>query len=186
MLSPGLGIHDHKLCGILQTPSPNVGGYISPTLIVIHYTGGSSAKSAVNTFLRKASKVSAHVVIGARGSITQMVPFNRRAWHAGKSSWKGRPSCNGFAVGIELVNPGWLASDGIRARHKSGGPIRTWGLYPDVQVRSCADVCRSLLTYYHIQDIVGHDDVSPGRKTDPGPAWDWPSFLERVGPALLG
>jgi N-acetylmuramoyl-L-alanine amidase len=87
---------------------------------------------------------------------------------------------NDFSVGIELVNPGYLSDTGMRAKHKSGGPERTWALYPEAQVSSCADVCRALMMTYPIGDIVGHDDVSPGRKLDPGPAWDWTGFKARL------
>lgn len=109
-------------------------------------------------------RVSAHVVIGRNGQITQYVPFHRRAWHAGVSSFEGRESCNDFSVGIELE-----------------GTDKTE--FSDAQYDALNRVLQSLLNHYpelSPDNIVGHSDIAPGRKTDPGIGFDW----QRVKSAL--
>jgi len=81
-------IKNHKLVGVDYKRSPNQSGTIKPTYLVIHYTAGRSAEAAVRTLTSRKRKASAHLVIGRDGSVTQLVPFNRKAWHAGKSEWK--------------------------------------------------------------------------------------------------
>jgi AmpD protein len=106
--------------------------------------------------------VSAHVLIARDGTLTQYVPFTRRAWHAGKSEYCGRNACNDFSVGIELEGTDDLA-------------------YASEQYRALADIVAALRRAYPSlarADIVGHSDIAPGRKTDPGPAFDW-AELER-------
>lgn len=105
-------------------------------------------------------RVSAHVLIRRDGECLQFVPFARRAWHAGASCWAGREACNDFSIGIELEG-----CDDVP--------------YTDAQYERLAAVCRALLLAYPTlsrQAIVGHADVAPGRKTDPGPAFDWERF----------
>lgn len=102
-------------------------------------------------------RVSAHLLVRREGDIVQYVPFHERAWHAGESSWCGRGACNDYAVGIELEG-----SDDVP--------------YAQVQYRRLAEVVGALATAYpriSAQRIAGHSDVAPGRKTDPGPAFDW-------------
>jgi AmpD protein len=103
-------------------------------------------------------RVSAHLLIRRRGELVQYVPFQRRAWHAGTSSWEGRDAVNDFSIGIELEGT-------------DDTP------YEDVQYRRLADLVRTLADAYPAlapERIVGHSDVAPGRKTDPGPSFDWP------------
>jgi AmpD protein len=102
-------------------------------------------------------KVSAHVLIARGGALTQYVPFDRRAWHAGKSEYCGRSACNDFSVGIELEGTDDLP-------------------YEAVQYRVLAELIAALRRAYpSLRDaaVVGHSDIAPGRKTDPGPAFDW-------------
>lgn len=102
-------------------------------------------------------RVSAHLFIDRAGALTQFVSFADRAWHAGRSSYAGRPDCNDFAIGIEL-----------EGTDTSG--------YEPRQMEVLAAVCRALLDRYPAlaaQRIVGHSDIAPGRKTDPGPSFDW-------------
>lgn len=102
--------------------------------------------------------VSAHVLIARDGTLTQYVPFTKRAWHAGKSSYCGRSACNDFSVGIELEG-----SDDVPYEH--------------AQYAALADLIAALRRGYpslRAADVVGHSDIAPGRKTDPGPAFDWP------------
>jgi len=102
--------------------------------------------------------VSAHAVIRRAGDITQYVPFGARAWHAGASSYQGRPGCNDFSVGIELE-----------------GADET--IYTEPQYASLAPLIVALCAAYpalSFERLAGHSDIAPGRKTDPGPAFDWP------------
>ena len=102
-------------------------------------------------------RVSAHFLIRRRGELVQFVPCDRRAWHAGASSWRGREKCNDFSVGIEL--------EGTDDRP-----------YTAAQYRRLARVTEALRARYPIADIVGHSDIAPGRKTDPGAAFDWLAY----------
>lgn len=106
-------------------------------------------------------KVSSHLFISRRGGLTQFVPFHRRAWHAGESAWRGRPGCNDYAIGIEL--------EGTDDR-----------AYTRSQYRKLRQVLRALLSRYprlSPEAVVGHAEIAPGRKTDPGPAFDWSRLL---------
>jgi len=177
--------------------SPNRGGAIKPTLLVMHYTAGQNAAGAISWLCNPAAKASAHLVIDQSGQATQLVPFTVSAWHAGQSVWKGKKFCNGFSVGIELVNPGFLTkrADGkfydvsgkvvpssqvITAHHKNGGPEQPWMVYPVEQLQAASDIATAIVEAYGIKEIVGHEDVAPGRKTDPGPAFPMSGFVSRV------
>jgi len=102
-------------------------------------------------------RVSAHFVIRRDGTLVQFVPCSRRAWHAGESSWRDRVRCNDFSIGIELEGTDEAA-------------------YEPAQYTVLARLARALRARYPIGDIVGHSDVAPGRKTDPGSAFDWTQF----------
>jgi N-acetylmuramoyl-L-alanine amidase len=194
-------ISRHRLLRDDGTPvpyrrSPNQGAGISPELVVVHYTAGSSAESSIAWLTDPAARASAHLVVARDGSVTQLVRFDRRAWHAGRSSWNGRENVNGFGIGIELDNAGallrrgdgWTSAwgapiddaDVVTAAHKHGGPVRGWHAYSARQLAVAADVANTLVRHYDLVDVVGHDDVSPGRKTDPGPAFPMQSFRARV------
>jgi N-acetyl-anhydromuramoyl-L-alanine amidase len=115
-----------------------------------------------------ALRVSSHVLVSRNGEFTQYVPFHRRAWHAGESCFEGRRACNDFSIGIELEG---LDGDG----------------YEEVQYAQLAALIHALCRAYPSLSrgrIAGHEDVAPGRKTDPGPGFDWPhlrSLLARAG-----
>jgi AmpD protein len=114
-------------------------------------------------------KVSAHVLVGRDGALTQYVSFHRRAWHAGRSSYSGRTACNDFSVGIELEGT-------------DDSP------YTRAQYESLAAVVRALRSAYPSlrgADIVGHSDIAPGRKSDPGAAFDWSALRDLLGDARL-
>jgi len=98
--------------------------------------------------------VSAHLLIKRDGSVIQFVPFNKRAWHAGESSFYGQDNCNDFSIGIELEG-----TDNLN--------------YEAVQYQSLKTTLKQLKNYYSVQNIVGHSDIAPGRKTDPGDAFNW-------------
>ena len=101
-----------------------------------------------------ALRVSAHFLIRRTGELTQFVSCQRRAWHAGVSSWRGRERCNDFSIGVELEGSDEQA-------------------FEDLQYIRLIDLIKSLRERYAIDAIVGHSDISPGRKTDPGPCFDW-------------
>ncbi len=114
-----------------------------------------------------ALQVSAHLLLERDGALTQFVPFDRRAWHAGLSCYRGREACNDFSIGIELEG-----CDDIP--------------YSDAQYRQLATLISQLLKCYPTlspERIVGHNDIAPGRKTDPGPAFDWPRLRRLLAEA---
>ncbi|MFA5937539.1 MAG: N-acetylmuramoyl-L-alanine amidase [Candidatus Paceibacterota bacterium] len=183
------------LLGVSRVESPDHGGTISPEAIVLHYTGGGSAKGSIDWLSKKDEVfVSAHLVIDRNGSICQLVPFDREAWHAGVSAWQGRKSLNKWSIGIEMANFGPLVSAAsgyaktstgnlLMPREVYSGPHSNskcqsllWEAYPHVQVLSCLEVCRALIEEYGIQIVVGHSDVAPDRKIDPGPAFPMEAF----------
>jgi len=188
----------HHLTGPLVTydGSGNVspGVVIKPTYVVIHYTVISYSATVKSFGPAGSRKASAHLVVSRSGQVTQMVDFNRRAWHAGESFWNGLSDLNTHSVGIELENYGYLQLQGddkylsdnnqivgpsqvVQARHKNPkSTARYWERYPPAQLDACEDICDALVTHYGIQEILGHDDVSPGRKSDPGPAFP----MERI------
>jgi AmpD protein len=163
------------LCGLRKIPSPNCDArpISTPlTLLVIHNIslppGEFGTHSVSQLFTNQLNpdahpyfkqleglKVSAHFLIRRDGAIIQFVSCNKRAWHAGVSSWQGRAACNNFSLGIELEGSDLVAFD-------------------DKQYAALARLIRLLLRHYPtIQHIVGHSDIAPGRKTDPGPYFDW-------------
>lgn len=177
--------------------SPNHGGKIDPRYIIIHYTAGLTADGATATFLDPAGKTSAHLVIDRDGAIVQMVPFNQRAWHAGVSRWHGIEGLNGHSIGIELVNAGrltrapgrWLTwtgrvvndADVVEAVHQHEHMLAGWHMFSEVQILAAVDACQAIANAYpDILDIIGHDDIAPGRKSDPGPAFPMASFRARA------
>lgn len=182
-----------RLENALWKPSYNCGrpgSLKKPRQVVIHYTAGRNAGSAANWLCSKASKASAHLVIGRAGEVYQLVGFDTVAWHA--------THANKYSIGIELDNPGPLvrvngrwkslvlgteyeAADVLEAHHKNGGPLRGWLLYTQAQIKLTQQICRLLVeTYPTIKDCVGHEDVDPTRKTDPGPAWDMDALRTSV------
>jgi N-acetylmuramoyl-L-alanine amidase len=191
-------VRNHKIAELDYLPSPNLGGGLKPTLIVIHFTAGPSLESASKTLRdpkpANGKRVSAHAILGRDGKGQQLVPFNRIAWHAGPSSWHGKESCNGFAIGLELENVGFLRpsatgwrpwfggpdldpADYIKAKHKNGGPEMGWQKFPEAQVSAAYLVCEALIDAYPtIVEVAGHDDIAPLRKRDPGPAFDMDKF----------
>jgi N-acetyl-anhydromuramyl-L-alanine amidase AmpD len=181
-------IVNHRLNSAPFVFTPNVGGRLIPELAVIHYTVSYPARAVIAGFERPASKASAHLVLDLDGKFTQMVAFDRQAWHAGNSEWNGRKGCNAFAIGIEICNPGpvfrnpdgwhdvnmrtWLG----QVEHHEPPPKfpktwTHWAAYSEAQLTALEVVCRELCQEYRIREIVGHSDVSPGRKMDPGPAF---------------
>lgn len=177
-MPPRLRINSEGLVeGVRFIPSPNhderpAGGAID--LVVIHYVslppgefGGTGIVDLFTNRLRPDAhpsyariaglRVSAHFLIRRGGNLIQFVPCAKRAWHAGESSWKGRTRCNDFSIGIELEGTGEVP-------------------FTAAQYRRLAALTRALQARYPIRDIAGHSDVAPGRKTDPGPHFDWARY----------
>ena len=195
-------ILNHRLCGDDKKAldfrrSPNQSsGTITPEYLVMHYTAGGSASSSINWLLNKQAKASAHLVISREGAITQLVAFNRKAWHAGQSQWEGRRYVNGFSIGVELANYGRLSGEPGRWRttwgkriddddvvvlpHPYDGKECGWQPYTEEQLTAAAEVALLLVDRYELKGIIGHEDISPGRKFDPGPAFPMESFRSRV------
>ncbi|TVP51129.1 MAG: N-acetylmuramoyl-L-alanine amidase [Gemmatimonadales bacterium] len=188
-----MNIQEHRLRSDNGSPiafreSPNVGGALDPSYLVVHFTAGANAESSVKWLTNKTARASAHVVIARDGTVTQLVPFDRVAWHAGASRWNGLTGLNRHSIGIELDNAGRLTRQGGRwrawfggnvpddevmeATHKNETEACGWHLYTPEQVEATLEVSRGILgAYPRIRDVLGHDDISPGRKTDPGPAF---------------
>ena len=155
-----------------------------PKDLIIHYTA-CDLTVTLTAFMRPDS-TSAHVVIDRDGSIHQLVPFNRQAFHAGFSVWDENSLFNGRSVGIELINFGWDvdaldASETVNLRHKHKFVTKTrWQKYTPQQLASLLQVTKLLLSEYELKRILGHDDISSGRKQDPGPAFSWDDFRENL------
>jgi N-acetylmuramoyl-L-alanine amidase len=132
----------------------------SVSLIVLHYTGMATGQAAIDWLCNPDSKVSCHYLVDEDGTIVQMVDEALRAWHAGVSKWQGAVDINSISIGIEIQNQG----------HAAGCPA-----FPAVQMQSVARLTRDIMERYGLgpQNVVAHSDVAPGRKIDPGEAFDW-------------
>jgi len=146
---------------IIDCPSPNYDERPAPiSMIVLHYTGMPDADAAIARLCDPEAKVSCHYLVDEDGRILRMVPEEKRAWHAGRSSWRGVPSVNNVSVGIELVNPG----------HEFG-----YRPFPKAQMDALIPLVAEIVDRYDIvpSNVVGHSDVAPDRKEDPGELFDW-------------
>jgi N-acetyl-anhydromuramyl-L-alanine amidase AmpD len=200
--APTFSIDDHILTGdnISFRLSPNTPGRFqsgSPDTIVIHFTAGSSLASSVNVLTNADSGVSAHFVVGRNGDIVQMLPTNKIAWHAGESHYEGRSGLNQYSIGIELDNAGQLKARGdgtyeswfgevygenevLAAQHANQQSIGYWHKYTEVQIARTLSICKTLSSYYDISTVVGHEEIAPARKVDPGPAFPLQKFKALV------
>ena len=160
---------------IIDAPSPNQDdrdgrpGH-AVDLLLLHYTGMQSGQAAIYRLRDPVARVSSHYVVEEDGAIWRLVPEERRAWHAGISHWRGHDTLNGRSIGIEIVNPG-----------------HEWGYrpFPPVQMAAVTWLCQGILGRHTIPavNVVGHSDVAPDRKDDPGELFDWPG-LARAGIGL--
>jgi N-acetylmuramoyl-L-alanine amidase len=144
-----------------EAPSPNCDDRALPvSMVVLHYTGMRSGEEALERLTDAKAKVSAHYLIDEDGTVTRLVPEQKRAWHAGKSYWRGITDVNSASVGIELVNPG-----------------HEWGYrpFPDAQMEALIPLLAAIMQRHGIApaNVVGHSDVAPARKEDPGEPFDW-------------
>lgn len=147
--------------------SPNFNGRDGAVvdMLVIHYTGMRTGKDALARLCDPAAEVSAHYFLDADGVLVQLVDEADRAWHAGVASWRGQSNINSRSIGIELVNPG----------HEYG-----YQDFPEVQMGVLIELCGKILARHPIpaRNVVGHSDVAPARKQDPGERFDWARLAE--------
>ena len=181
-------IQNHFLVGARQKPSPNYSDRVDEndiSLIIIHNIslppGNFGTRYIDQLFCNGLNpnhhpyfvkiselKVSAHLLISRDGDVTQYVPLNKKAWHAGDSAFKGRKNCNEFSIGIELEGTDYEA-------------------FTDIQYKTLIRITERLLKCYpkiNLDRIQGHSDIAPGRKTDPGPYFEWDRYLDKLNRSL--
>ncbi|HEX7887312.1 MAG TPA: N-acetylmuramoyl-L-alanine amidase [Phenylobacterium sp.] len=151
---------------VIEAPSPNFDPRTTaPSMLVLHYTGMKTGEEAIARLRDPEARVSAHYVVEEDGRVFRLVAEERRAWHAGVSFWRGRRNVNGDSIGIEIVNPG-----------------HEWGYrsFPDAQIDALIALTADIRGRWTIEDrdIVGHSDVAPVRKNDPGELFPWKRLAE--------
>lgn len=158
-----------SLHDIVERPSPNHDerpddGRVD--ILILHYTGMKTGPMAIDRLCDPDARVSAHYLVEEDGRICRLVDENRRAWHAGVSYWAGATDINARSVGIEIVNPG----------HEFG-----YRAFPDIQMDAVAALARDIVARHGIpaERVLGHSDVSPDRKQDPGELFDWPRLAAK-------
>ncbi|MGN0833830.1 MAG: N-acetylmuramoyl-L-alanine amidase [Kiritimatiellia bacterium] len=153
---------------VIDHPSPNHDRRTLPvSMIVIHYTA-APLRESLNALCngRGSNRVSAHYLVAEDGTIYRLVDESRRAWHAGVSRWREITDVNSASIGIEIVNLG----------HDQKGVARP---YPKRQIEAVIDLCLDIQARHDIVDVVGHSDVAPGRKIDPGELFPWKMLGDR-------
>lgn len=148
--------------GIKHLKSPNTSGNIKQIKLgIIHDDSGASMAGTESWIMNPSAKVSYHVLIGKKGEVTQFVDFNKKAWHAGKSSWKGLNNINDYGIGVSMQN-----------RNKEP--------YTEAQIAKAIEVCEVINRHYKIEEWTGHKNISPGRKTDPHDGFPWGKFRDGI------
>jgi N-acetylmuramoyl-L-alanine amidase len=145
----------------IDTPSPNFDARALPvSMVVLHYTGMIDGASAIARLADPEAKVSAHYVVAEDGQVVRMVDEAHRAWHAGRSWWRGTSDINSASIGIEIVNPG----------HEFG-----YRPFPEAQIDAVIQLLAGVMERHSITrgNVVGHSDVAPARKEDPGELFPW-------------
>lgn len=145
----------------IATPSPNFDERALPvSMIVLHYTGMESAQAAIDRLCDPEAKVSCHYLVDEDGSVVEMVAEDKRAWHAGRSHWRQWDDVNSCSVGIEIVNPG----------HEFG-----YRPFPEAQIDAVVRLVHEIKDRHGVTrgNVVGHSDVAPARKRDPGELFPW-------------
>ena len=158
-----------RVSSAVSRPSPNHDlrpAHVAVDMLVLHYTGLRTCADALDRLCDSEAKVSAHYLIDEDGTTYALVAEDRRAWHAGVSFWRGSHDVNARSLGIELVNPG----------HEFG-----YRAFPEAQMRALLELGQGLLARHAIppRNVVGHSDVAPARKQDPGELFDWPRLAQR-------
>ncbi len=159
---------------IIDRPSPNHDARPAgrgAELLVLHYTGMRSFEEALDRLCDPRARVSAHYLIGRDGRVVRMVGEDRRAWHAGVAEWQGERDVNGCSIGIELENPG----------HEFG-----YCPFPEAQIVALIELAAGIVARHGIRasGIVGHSDVAPARKKDPGELFPWARLAREAGLGL--
>ncbi|MFN3847906.1 MAG: N-acetylmuramoyl-L-alanine amidase [Spirosomataceae bacterium] len=202
---------------LVISKSDNARHNIDPDYLIVHYTATDTASAAIDWFKavppNNPDRIAAHLVIDLDGTITQLIPFNRRANHAGYSNWDGLSGMNIHSIGIEVVNAGFLekmadgsfrrrtgkdnsgnptfksypastASKIVKTKHKhkfwTDADNNYWFKFPQEQLDALYVVSKLLMNHYQLIQAIGHDDISPARKPDPGPAFPWDEFKTQV------
>ena len=145
----------------IDTPSPNFDARaLLVSMVVLHYTGMMDGASAIARLADPEAKVSAHYVVAEDGQVVRMVDEAHRAWHAGRSWWRGTSDINSASIGIEIVNPG----------HEFG-----YRPFPEAQIDAVIELLAGIMERHSITrgNVVGHSDVAPARKEDPGELFPW-------------
>lgn len=149
------------MAGIIECPSPNFDARALPvSMLVLHYTGMADAASAIARLCDPQAKVSAHYVVAEDGQVLRLVEEEKRAWHAGRAHWRNIDDVNSASIGIEIVNPG----------HDHG-----YRPFPEAQMQGLVPLVADIVERHRIApaNVVGHSDVAPARKQDPGELFDW-------------
>jgi N-acetylmuramoyl-L-alanine amidase len=157
--------------GMIDAPSPNFNDRLLPvSMLVLHYTGMEDASSSIAWLRNPESKVSCHYLVSEDGQVLRMVDEGKRAWHAGRSFWRGVTDVNSASVGIEIVNPG----------HEFG-----YRPFPEAQMSALVPLVADIVRRHGIRPpyVVGHSDIAPTRKQDPGELFDW-ARLAKLGLAM--
>jgi N-acetylmuramoyl-L-alanine amidase len=157
--------------GIIDAPSPNFDERNLPvSMLVLHYTGMEDAASAIARLRDPEAKVSAHYLVAEDGQVLRLVEEEKRAWHAGRAFWRGLTDINSASVGIEIVNPG----------HEFG-----YRPFPEPQMDALIPLIADIVRRHRIRPpyVVGHSDIAPARKQDPGELFDW-ARLAKLGLAM--
>lgn len=182
---------------VSHVETPNHSGTIDPRYIVLHSPIGVG-DDLIRMMTSNKIKASAHIIVRRDGSLVQLLPLDYKAWHAGRSKWGTLMGLNQHSIGIEIENWGPLKKSGgnwkpqlsdtiipddevVEAAHKSGGPAGGWHKFTDKQIASLTELLLVIrASDSDIVDVIGHDDISPGRKLDPGPALPLEQIRERV------
>jgi len=185
---------DHWVDTAIRVPLPGGNKMGVRRFVIQHFTSGATAMSSINFWKSpEARGAEAHFVIDRDGTLYQCRPCNVTADHAGKSTWThaGRTftNLNSCSIGIEYANGGdstnlirrYSKLPPLRARHKNGGPSMDWERYTPEQIATGKELTRVLCKRYNLDAILGHDDVAPERKVDPGPAFPMQEFRSYCG-----
>lgn len=151
-----------------QLPSLNFGSRDGApvSMLVLHYTDMKTAQDALDHLIDPQTQVSAHYLVDEDGTIYQLVNEENTAWHAGISFWRGNKNVNNISIGIEIANPG----------HQFG-----YRPFPPIQMQSVSELCKGIIARHHINkvNVVGHSDIAPQRKMDPGELFNWKWLSEQ-------
>jgi len=192
---------NHRLCldgrPVAFRQSLHGGRAMKSRYLILHYTAGLTARSAVGWFLDPRARASAHLVLDRDGAVTQMMALDRTCWHCGQSTWQGVSGLNSQSIGIEMVNAGRLTKgaggrwrtwtgetvpdgDVVVARHRHENVEAGWHAYPAAQVAAVVAIGRALRAAYGFASVLGHEDIAPRRKVDPGPAFSLADVAARI------